>query len=158
MQMVEMIVAQYERRIDTRSVNNSLHKMAHDHTPALIKKTSKRVKFYYGTQVRAAPPTLLVFCNVAREIQEGYKRYMINRFRDELGFKDVPLRLIFRSKEDQRKRKQEEIARMSRQYDPGNKKRNPAALKPMSWTGDDLPDFDTTEAQGYEFEVDASVD
>jgi GTP-binding protein len=153
MQMVEMIIGQYERRIDTRSVNESLHKMAHDHTPALIKKTSKRVKFYYGTQVRSAPPTLLVFCNVAREIQEGYKRYMINRFRDELGFTDVPLRLIFRSKEDQRKRKQDEIARMARQYDPGTKNRHPAAPKPLSWTGDDLPEFDTSAAEGYAFEV-----
>ena len=157
MQLVEMVVQQFERRVDTRSVNTSLHKMAHDHTPALIKKTSKRVKFYYGTQVRSSPPTLLVFCNVAREIQEGYKRYMINRFRDDLGFHDVPLRLIFRSKEDQRKRKQEEIAKMARQYDPGNKIKNPAAAKPLTWTGDDLPEFDMDQAKGFEFEVDASI-
>ena len=156
MQLVEQITSQFERRVDTRTVNNSLHKMAHDHTPALVKKTSKRVKFYYGTQVKAAPPTLLVFCNVAREIQEGYKRYMINRFREELGFDNVPVRLIFRSKEDQRKRKQEEIARLARQYDPGTKKRNPADLKPMTWIGDELPEFDSTQASGFEFEVDAS--
>jgi GTP-binding protein len=155
MQMVEMIVGQFERRVDTRSVNEALHRMAHDHTPALIKKTSKRVKFYYGTQVRTSPPTLLVFCNVAREIQEGYKRYMINRFRDELGFSDVPLRLIFRSKEDQRKRKQEEIARMARQYDPGSKLQQAAGSKPISWTADEFPDFDVSAAEGFEFEVDA---
>jgi GTP-binding protein len=156
MQMVETVMEQFQRRVETRTVNDSLHKMAHDHTPALMKRTSKRVKFYYGTQVRSAPPTLLVFCNVAREIQEGYKRYMINRFRDELGFTDVPLRLIFRSKEDQRKRKQEEIAKMARQYDPGTRKRNPAELKPMTWQADELPDFDSLTADGYEFEVDAS--
>jgi len=156
MQMVENVMAQFERRVDTRLVNNSLHAMAHDHTPALIRKTSKRVKFYYGTQVRAAPPTLLVFSNVAREIQEGYKRFMINRFRADLGFTDVPLRLIFRSKEDQKKRKQEEIAKMARQYDPGNRKPNPAGQKPMTWTADELPDFDTKEASGYEFEVDGT--
>jgi hypothetical protein len=158
MQMVENIVAQFERRVDTRSVNTSLHAMAHEHTPALIRKTSKRVKFYYGTQVRSAPPTLLVFSNVAREIQEGYKRYMINRFREDLGFTDVPLRLIFRSKEDQKKRKQEEIARMARQYDPGNRKPNPASQKPMTWTADELPEFDTKEASGYEFEVDGAFE
>lgn len=158
MQMVENLVAQYEKRAETRQVNNSLHAMAHDHTPALMKRTSKRVKFYYATQVRAAPPTLLIFCNVAREIQEGYKRYMINRFRDELGFTDVPLKLIFRSKEDQKKRKQEEIARMARQYDPGARKKNPTGPKPMAWESDDIPDFDTEQASGYEFEVDASFE
>ena len=156
MQLVETVMEQFQRRVETRTVNDSLHKMAHDHTPALMKRTSKRVKFYYGTQVRSAPPTLLVFCNVAREIQEGYKRYMINRFREELGFTDVPLRLIFRSKEDQRKRKQEEIAKMARQYDPGARKRNPADLKPMTWQADELPEFDSLTADGYEFEVEAS--
>jgi GTP-binding protein len=158
MQLVENVVAQYEHRVDTRSVNQSLHKMAHEHTPALIRKTSKRVKFYYGTQVRTAPPTLLIFSNVAREIQEGYKRYMINRFREDLGFTDVPLRMIFRSKEDQKKRKQEEIARMSRQYDPGNRKPNAASNKPLSWTSDQLPEFDVKEASGYEFEVDGAFE
>jgi GTP-binding protein len=158
MQLVESIVVQYERRVDTRSVNTALQKMAHDHTPALIKKTSKRVKFYYATQVRTAPPTLLVFSNVAREIQEGYKRYMINRFREDLGFTDVPLRLIFRSKEDQNKRKQDEINRMSRQYDPGLRKPNLQGQKPLSWSADELPDFDLTEASGYEFEVESRQD
>jgi len=156
MNMVEKIVSQFERRVDTRTVNASLHKMAHDHTPALIKRTSKRVKFYYGTQVRSSPPTLLVFCNVAREIQEGYKRYMINRFREDLGFTDVPLRLIFRSKEDQRKRKQDEIAKLSRQYNPGNRIQNPAEQKPGIWAGDDLPAFNVADAEGYGFEINAS--
>lgn len=157
MQLVENLVGQFERRVDTRTVNQALHAMAHDHTPALIRSTSKRVKFYYGTQIRSAPPTLLVFCNVARDIQEGYKRYMINRFREELGFTDVPLRLIFRSKEDQKKRKQEEISRLARQYDPGSRKQNPADLKPLTWTQDDLPDFDAAEASGFEFEVDGTL-
>ncbi|MEI6833424.1 MAG: ribosome biogenesis GTPase Der [bacterium] len=158
MQLVEAVVSQFERRVETRAVNAALHKMAHDHTPALIKRTSKRVKFYYATQVRSSPPTLLVFCNVAREIQEGYKRYMINRFREDLGFIDVPLRIIFRSKEDQRKRKQEEIARLSRQYDPGTRKSQSGALKPMVWDQADLPEFSAADAQNFEFEVDASLE
>ncbi len=158
MQMVETVMAQYQSRAETRTVNNSLHKMAHDHTPALVKSTSKRVKFYYATQVRAAPPTLLIFSNVARDIQEGYKRYMLNRFRSELGFTDVPVKLIFRSKEDQKKRKQEEITKMARQYDPGTRRRNPADLKPMAWEADELPEFDVAQAEGYEFEVDGVED
>jgi GTPase len=157
LQMVETIGDQYAKRAETRAVNNALHKMAHDHTPSLIKRSSRRVKFYYATQVRAEPPTILIFSNVAKDIQEGYKRYMVNRFREELGFFDVPLKLIFRSKEDQKKRKQEEIAKMARQYDPGTRKRHPADMKPMSWELDDIPDFDSSAAEGYEFEVDADT-
>jgi hypothetical protein len=66
--------------------------------------------------------------------------------------------MIFRSKEDQKKRKQEEIARMSRQYDPGNRKPNAASNKPLSWTSDQLPEFDVKEASGYEFEVDGAFE
>jgi hypothetical protein len=83
---------------------------------------------------------------------------MINRFREDLGFIDVPLRIIFRSKEDQRKRKQEEIARLSRQYDPGTRKSQSGALKPMVWDQADLPEFSAADAQNFEFEVDASLE
>jgi GTPase len=158
MQLVEGVVSQFESRVETRLVNSALHKMAHDHTPALIKRTSKRVKFYYATQVRTAPPTILVFCNVAREIQEGYKRYMINRFREELGFKDVPLRVIFRSKEDQRKRKRDEIAKLSRQFNPSLRQSQSAGPKPLAWNHDDLPEFSPVEAENFEFELDARID
>ncbi|MCX6116096.1 MAG: ribosome biogenesis GTPase Der, partial [Proteobacteria bacterium] len=75
MQLVEDVTAKFQRRADTRSVNNALRAMVNEHTPSLNRATSKRVKFYYATQVRSNPPTILIFCNVAKEIQESYKRY-----------------------------------------------------------------------------------
>ncbi|MCX6125243.1 MAG: ribosome biogenesis GTPase Der [Proteobacteria bacterium] len=153
MQLVEEISEKFAKRADTRSVNNALRKMVYEHTPALIKATSKRVKFYYATQVRTSPPSILIFCNVAREIQEGYKRYMINRFREDLGFDDVPLRLIFRAKEEANRRRQEEVDKLARKFNPERGKSKTSEISDD--TDDELPQFNPYDAQGFEFEVSA---
>lgn len=158
MALVEDITNKYQARADTRSVNNALRAMVNEHTPSLVKATSKRVKFYYGTQVKSAPPTLVIFCNVAREIQESYKRYMLNRFREALGFTDVPVRLIFRAKEEVNRRRQTEIEKMARKYNPERDRRGaPLADTDVAHDGDDEDQlqFDPVAARGFEFEVDA---
>lgn len=101
MQSVESLYEQYSRRVETTRVNELLTRLVQQHTPALTRNHTKRVKFYYATQVRAAPPTFVVKCNLAEEIQESYKRYMIHGFRGELGFEDVPINLIFRGKAEE---------------------------------------------------------
>ena len=157
MNLVEETMQSYQRRTDTRSVNVALREMVAEHTPSLNRSTSKRVKFYYGTQVRSAPPTLVVFCNVAREIQEGYKRYMMNRFRDALGFHDIPMRLIFRGKDEVNKRKQEEIEHMARHYDTPRERAQPGAVSLSDDNVDmDLSAFDVREAAQFAFEVDVT--
>lgn len=156
MALVEDITTKYHSRSDTRSVNTALREMVQEHTPSLLKATSKRVKFYYGTQVRTAPPTLVIFCNVAREIQESYKRYMLNRFREALGFNEVPLRLIFRGKEEVNRRRQTEIEKMSRKYNPERDRRNVKDQPVEEFDDFDMDtSFDARTAKGFEFEVDA---
>jgi GTP-binding protein len=108
MEMAEAMSAVYKKRIPTREVNLLLQRMVMEHTPALIRNHTKRVKFYFATQVAAEPPTIVVFCNVAKEIQEAYKRYMKKRFRKELGFDGIPIKVIYRAKQEIRKRDQEE--------------------------------------------------
>ena len=104
MSLAERLATASRKRVDTHQVNQTLRAIAQEHTPALIRSKSKRVKFYFATQVAVTPPTIVVFCNVANEIQEAYIRYMTNRFRRDLGFAEVPIRLIFRPKSDVRER------------------------------------------------------
>jgi GTP-binding protein len=104
MALAESLALASRRRAETSAVNQALRAMVSEHTPALIRGKSKRVKFYFATQVAVSPPTIVVFCNVASEIQESYIRYMTNRFRERLGFTEVPIRIIFRPKSDVRKR------------------------------------------------------
>jgi GTP-binding protein len=106
--VVDHLLAQTSTRIPTARINEALQTMIAEHTPQLIRKYNKRVKFFYATQVRANPPTIVVKCNISDEIQTSYKRYMLNKFRDILGFDQVPVRLLFRGKADTEKAQRSE--------------------------------------------------
>jgi GTP-binding protein len=53
---------------------------------------------HYVTQIGVGPPTFVVFGG-ARPPDPGYRRYLENRFRRELGLAGVPIRLRFRARE-----------------------------------------------------------
>ncbi|MEZ4743744.1 MAG: ribosome biogenesis GTPase Der [Bdellovibrionota bacterium] len=105
---IDRLVVTSSKRVSTARINEALQNMVAKHTPQLIKKYSKRVKFYYATQVCANPPTIVVKCNIENEIQTAYRRYMMNCFRKELGFADVPIRVYFRGKSETEKGKRAE--------------------------------------------------
>jgi GTP-binding protein len=96
---VERVRLDYSKRVPTSELNRALTQVISEHTPALTNKHNKRVKFFYATQVSVKPPTIVVKCNLAEEIQESYKRYMVKRFRDILGFGESPVRLLYRGKD-----------------------------------------------------------
>lgn len=98
------LAQQAGRRVETSKVNQALRAMVLEHNPALIKGKTKRVKFYFATQVAVSPPTIVIKSNVYNEIQESYIRYMTSRFRKVLGFEQVPIRLFFRPKNTEKLR------------------------------------------------------
>lgn len=102
--LAQHLAAQAATRVGTSQVNTALQAMVLEHTPALIKGKTKRVKFYFATQVAVSPPTIVIKCNVFNEIQESYLRYMTNKFRLALGFNEVPIRLFFRPKNTEKLR------------------------------------------------------
>ncbi len=99
MEMVETQAGYYQKRIETSKLNEALARIVGEHNPALINNHTKQIKFFFATQVRTSPPTIVVFCNVAKEIQEAYKRYITNRFRTYLGFDTIPIRVLYRGKD-----------------------------------------------------------
>ena len=99
---IETLAKCYNNRIATSRINECLTFAVNRHTPALIRQYNKRVKFYYATQVRSAPPTIVIKCNVAGEIQESYKRYLTKQFRKRLDFGPIPLRVLYRNKSEKK--------------------------------------------------------
>ncbi len=57
-------------------------------------------KIYYGTQVGVSPPTFLLFCNNPLAFDDNYKRYLEHQMRDELGYPEVPIRLVFKTQKE----------------------------------------------------------
>jgi GTPase len=80
--------ARWSRRVPTAEVNRHLQQ-------AQAERPAPRVRYRYGTQVSAGPPSFVLFGGRAPDA--GYQRYLENRFRRELGFEGVPIRLRFRA-------------------------------------------------------------
>jgi GTP-binding protein len=55
-------------------------------------------KLFYTTQVAAAPPTFMLFCNRLLPRNHHYRRYLENRMREELDLPGVPIRLVVRKR------------------------------------------------------------
>lgn len=94
---VDDVLEQHERRVSTALLNEVLQEAVQWQKPP-SRATGQQGKIYYCTQVGRRPPAIAIFVNDPSLFPESYKRYMEGRFRDALGFKGTPLRLIFRGK------------------------------------------------------------
>jgi GTPase len=55
------------------------------------------VRFSYAYQVAVQPVTVAIQCNRPSAVDESYKRFLVNRFRERFSLR-VPVRLVFRQK------------------------------------------------------------
>jgi GTPase len=96
---LEKVYHQYSQEFNTGQVNRVLRDAVEAHPPATHQ--GKRVKLYYTTQIGTKPPTFVIFANYPKGVHFSYHRFLVNRFRAELGLGLSPIKLIF--KERQRK-------------------------------------------------------
>jgi len=94
---VESVMGEYRRQIPT-SVLNRILQDAFMISPPPARK-GKRLKLMYCTQVATGPPAFLLFVNDPGLVSPGYRRYLENEVRRALGFKGVPVRILFRRRE-----------------------------------------------------------
>ncbi len=94
--LVEDVYRQYTIRIATGQLNRLLEQAIEKNEPSLHR--GKRLKFYYATQIKSGPPTIVCFVNYPDAIHFSYKRYLINRIREGAGLEQTPIKLIFRQR------------------------------------------------------------
>ncbi len=97
------VYKQYTAKFPTSALNRLLQDAVDDHSPPIYK--NKRLKFYYTSQVGSCPPSFVVMSNSSKGIHFSYKRYLTNRFRDGLGLDKVPVQLIIRDKNRDKKKR-----------------------------------------------------
>jgi len=89
-------------RVTTGELNRVIEHAVRLHRPP--SPTATLPKIYYATQVAVSPPTIVLFVNNPDLFGEDYRRFIENRFREELPFPEVPIRLILRAHvEDEKK-------------------------------------------------------
>jgi len=86
---------QWSRRVSTGELNRWFERAIEANPPPA--PGGKRIKLRYITQVKARPPSFVIFGNRLSELPESYNRYLLNSMRRDLKLGPVPLRLTLRS-------------------------------------------------------------
>jgi GTP-binding protein len=95
--MLDLVVdveARWSRRISTSPLNRWLAGAVEAHTPPLV--NGRYVKLRYMTQIKARPPSFVIFVSRPDALPDSYVRYLTNGLRVAFGFDGVPLRLSLR--------------------------------------------------------------
>ncbi len=95
--VVDIAAESHRRRVTTSVINEVLEEAVSWHSPPTTRQ-GKQGKIYYGTQVSAQPPTIALFVNDPARFNDNYRRYIEGQFRQQLGFKGTPIRLLWRGK------------------------------------------------------------
>jgi GTP-binding protein len=96
---IDIAAEGHRRRVSTSVINQVIEDSLSWHSPPTSRQ-GKQGKIYYGTQVRSQPPTITLFVNDPARFTENYHRYIEGQFRNQLGFKGTPLRLVWRGKRE----------------------------------------------------------
>jgi GTP-binding protein len=125
---VRYVAAQLQQKIPTAILNRTLQDAVERRQPTSA--VGHRLKFFYATQVRQAPPTFLLFINRDELFSDPYKKYLAGELRRAFGYEGCPIVLVPKS----RPRTVEPIRKFAtpRQRNrtrPGQKNRRPAQNK-----------------------------
>lgn len=93
---VRKIYRTYSREIKTSLLNEIVQSAQLHYPPPLV--NGRRIKIYYATQIGSKPPKFLFFVNYPENIQESYKRFIINSLRESLKLRGVPIELTFKER------------------------------------------------------------
>ncbi len=88
----------WSRRVSTGELNRWFERAVEANPPPA--PGGKRIKLRYITQVKARPPSFVVFGSRVDQLPESYRRYLLNSMRRDLGLGAVPLRLTMRAQKN----------------------------------------------------------
>jgi GTP-binding protein len=90
----QMLFKQARSRVSTGQLNRMVKDAVRQNPPPSAR--NREPKIYYATQVGIQPPTIVLFVNDPQLISKTYQRYLLGKFRDELSFNEVPIKLYLR--------------------------------------------------------------
>jgi len=92
LEAVRYVSAQLRQKIPTAILNRTLHDAVERRQP--VSAAGHRLKFFYATQTREAPPTFLLFVNRDELFSDQYKKYLEGEMRKAFGYEGCPLVLV----------------------------------------------------------------
>ena len=119
-------------RVTTGKLNRLLKAIMETRAPTDEKGTF--AKIYYAAQTGIEPPTITLVVNHPELFRPNYLRFLMNRFRAELPFAEVPIRIVVRA----RRQREDDLfegegpARISRGRKGVDKRLQTPASKPVA--------------------------
>jgi len=92
LEAVRFVASQLQQKIPTGILNRTINDAVEQRQP--ISAAGHRLKFYYATQVRQAPPTFLLFVNRDELFSDQYKKYLAGALRTAFGYEGCPIILV----------------------------------------------------------------
>src|SRR6266404_5698230 len=92
LEAVRYVAAQLRQKIPTAILNRTLQDAIERRQP--VTSHGHRLKFFYATQVRQAPPTFLLFVNRDELFSDPYKKYLADQVRRAFGYEGCPIILV----------------------------------------------------------------
>ena len=89
LEAVRYVAAQLQQKIPTAILNRTLQDAVERRQP--VSAAGHRLKFFYATQVRQAPPTFLLFVNRDELFSDQYKKYLADQLRAAFGYEGCPI-------------------------------------------------------------------
>jgi GTPase len=83
------------REMATPALTRILEKALEAHQPPLVQ--GRRIKLRYAHQGGRNPPVIVVHGNQVEHVPDGYRRYLVNTFREAFRLHGTPIRVEFRA-------------------------------------------------------------
>ncbi len=96
LEMLERVAKARQHRVPTAALNKFIEAVTAVHPP--VSPGKREVRVMYAAQTAVAPPTFVLFTNVATTFHFSYERFIINQLRDAFGFVGTPIRLHVRKR------------------------------------------------------------
>ena len=115
LEAVRYVAAQLQQRVPTAILNRTLQDAVERRQP--VSARGHRLKFFYATQVRQAPPTFLLFVNTDELFSDQYKKYLAGQMRRAFGYEGCPIILAAKP----RPKTIEPVRKFRRRHKPDSK-------------------------------------
>jgi hypothetical protein len=95
--LTQRLFKQANVRVTTHKLNDVVRQILEERRPSTA--SGRKARVYYATQTDVAPPTVVLFVNKEGYLDESYRRYIVNRFRETLPYGEVPIKLHVRERQ-----------------------------------------------------------
>jgi GTP-binding protein len=96
LEAIDAVSVSRRRRVGTADLNQFIEQITSRQPP--VSPGHRSVRVLYAAQTGVAPPTFVLFTNVATKFHFSYERYLENQLRENYGFVGTPLRITVRKR------------------------------------------------------------